>query len=867
MVDGTLIFDTKIDSSGIKNSTQKLNKELNKSASGAGKLNKELKSTSKSAGKVHAEIKPLDTEIKSAANSAKKLDTNLGSIVGGSLKKIGGMMLAAFSVRQIVEFGKEAVGLASDLQEVQNVVDTAFGDMANQCEEFAKSSIKSFGMSELKAKQFSSTYMAMGKGSGLEAQKAADMALGATARIGDIASFYNKSFEEADTMMKSIWTGETESLKRIGVVMTEVNLQQHAHTQGIKKSYSEMTQAEKIALRYSYVMEQTALAQGDFEKTSGSWANQTRILKENFDSIKASLGTAFIQTLTPVVQMLNGLVGSLQTVADKVKEITAEMFGEQQLLDTGAGAEAEAIAEMTNAQDDYTGAIEETTKAQDRQLAGFDKLNKLSDNKNASNASAEIDIAQSASKVKSTNEEIQKTDSSLKALKDRLKNFFAPFLSEFAPLKSRFKNLGDSFKNLFSKVENPLKKWFSEDFSALIASLGGTLGILLFGHLDTALLMFQGAFDELFAPIITGLLTDFLPVITDVLTQASDLAGKVFGDIKQYVDDVFVGAILPVYKVVSTVITDLFVTLKELWEEYGEQIFNELEESWNGLIEILDIVWAELEPFIQWVCDEATALWTEHLQPVFKELGAFFAEVWVMLNNLWQNCLQPFVAFIVEKALPPIKKALERLWNIVKPIITGGIDGIKAVITTAKGLVQFLSGVFSGDLEKTLGGLKTMFSSWFNSITNVIELFINPIIAAIENFINNCIDGINLLLAPLEKLNGLEVFGKPINVQQIDNVTLKRVSIPKLATGTVVPANYGQFLSILGDNTREPEVVSPLSTMKQAVAEVLAEMGFNVEVINHLYLDSDEVTDVFIKKHNKIVKTTGKTPLKGVKAT
>lgn len=865
MADGTLIFDTKIDDSGAKAEIKQFQKEFNKSASGADKLNKELKNTAKSASKAHADIKPLDNEIDKAAKSAKKLDGNLSGIVGGSLKKIGGMMIAAFSVGQVVELGKEAVGLASDLQEVQNVVDTAFGDMANQCEEFAKSSIESFGMSELKAKQFSSTYMAMGKGSGLEAQKAADMALGAAARIGDIASFYNKSFEEADTMMKSIWTGETESLKQIGVVMTEVNLQQHAHTQGIKKSYSEMTQAEKIALRYSYVMEQTALAQGDFKKTSGSWANQTRMLKENFDSIKASLGTAFIQTLTPVVKMLNSLVISLQTVADKVKEITADLFGEQKLPDSGAGEEAAAIAEMANAQEDYNGALEKTSKEQERQLAGFDKLNKLSDKQDATNAN--IDIPTQTQQVQSSNKEIEETESKLSSLKDTLNNFFGPFLAEFAPLKNRFKELGESFKNLFSGVKNPLKEWFNEDFSALTQSLSSSIGAILAGSLDSVLLVIQGTFDELLTPIITGWVKDYLPVITDVATKTSDFLGKAFKDVKRIFDNVFTGGILPVFNLVSNVVTGVFKTIKELWDEYGAEIFAELEESWDGVIENIDTLWAELEPFVQWVTEELGTLWTEHLQPLFKELGALIAELWVGLNNMWQNLLQPVFNWLIKTVLPPLKTAFQRAWNIIKPILTGIINLFKGIIKVAKGVVQFFSGLFSTDLDKAFEGIKSIFSGFVDGLGGIFTAIANPLIAFVENFINNIIDGINLVLVPLEKLNGTEILGKKINVHRIEPVVLDRIPMPKLATGTVVPANYGEFAAILGDNKREPEIVSPLSVMKQAVAEVLAEMGIEVIVDNHLFLDSDEVTNVFVKKHNQIVRKTGKTPLKGVKAT
>ena len=221
-------------------------------------------------------IKGVKQQIGGVENTVSQFSQK----ITGIFSKIGKMAVAAFGTKALVSFGKEAVSLASDLQEVQNVVDTAFGGMSSQVEAWSKTTIEKFGMSELAAKQTASTYMAMSKGLGLAGQQAANMAMQAAERTGDIASFYNMSQSEADTLIKSIWTGETESLKRIGVVMTQTNLDAYALANGFGKTTDAMTQAEQVQLRYKYVMEQTNLAAGDFQKTSGSWANQTRILSE-----------------------------------------------------------------------------------------------------------------------------------------------------------------------------------------------------------------------------------------------------------------------------------------------------------------------------------------------------------------------------------------------------------------------------------------------------------------------------------------------------------------------------------------------------------------------------------------------------------
>ena len=162
--DGSIMIETKVDSSGVQK--------------GIGSINKQ----------------------------AKTMKTSFAGI--------GKAVTAAFAVKVLVDFGKQAVSLASDLQEVQNVVDVAFGDMADKVEEFAKTSIETMGISELTAKRTASTYMAMGKGMGLAAQDAFNMSLGLTQLSADMASFYNISQERADIALKAVYTGETEVLKQ-----------------------------------------------------------------------------------------------------------------------------------------------------------------------------------------------------------------------------------------------------------------------------------------------------------------------------------------------------------------------------------------------------------------------------------------------------------------------------------------------------------------------------------------------------------------------------------------------------------------------------------------------------------------------------
>ena len=261
--------------------------------------------------------------------------------------------------------------MASDLEEVQNVVDVSFGSMADQVEAFANTAVRSYGMSALTAKQMASTFMAMSNGMGIAQEAGKNMSLQLTALAGDMASFYNVEQNIAQTALNSVFTGETESLKKFGIVLTETNLQAFALSQGIKKSYQSMSQAEKVALRYNYVLNATKNAQGDFARTSGSWANQIRILKEQWSQFLGILGKGLIQILTPMVKALNQMLASLISIGNAITKIFGGKTTNNMAttIKDSAGSAGDLDAGL--------GDANESAKKLSRTIAGFDELNVL----------------------------------------------------------------------------------------------------------------------------------------------------------------------------------------------------------------------------------------------------------------------------------------------------------------------------------------------------------------------------------------------------------------------------------------------------------------------------------------------------------
>ena len=339
--------------------------------------------------KVTLDDSALPQQVRQSAQQAQKGFAGLESAAG----KLMGALGAAFAVDRIINFGASCINVASDLQEVQNVVDTAFGSMASLVDQWASKSITNFGMSELSAKETAGTYMSMATAMGAAQDVAANMAMTLAGLSGDVASFFNLDQETAAYKLRSVFTGETEALKDLGIVMSQTNLEAWAMANGFDQAYSSMSSAQQLAVRYGFVMDSLSLAQGDFAKTSQNWANQVRILQEQWSQLQAIIGSGLISALTPALQSLNNVLSSLVSGAQLLSQAFASVFGSEGgvqattatvsgLSDAAAGYSAIGSA-AGDAAKSVSGAGAAAAAAK-RQLMGFDKITKLSDTSSGS---------------------------------------------------------------------------------------------------------------------------------------------------------------------------------------------------------------------------------------------------------------------------------------------------------------------------------------------------------------------------------------------------------------------------------------------------------------------------------------------------
>lgn len=328
-----------------------------------------LAKTGASSGRAATSLGKSLNIFSGSANKAKSSSFSLAAAFG-KLYASYWLLFRAFSKI------KDAIDISSSLTEVENVVRTTFGNYEKLIQDFSKTSIQDFGMSELTAKQVASRFQAMGTAMGFSQGKMADMSLQLTKLTADMASFYDMEQSDVARNLQAVFTGETEPLRKYGLDLTQATLKEWAMKQGLDADISSMTQAEKTMLRYQYVMANTAAAQGDFARTSDTWANQVRILKQSFEQLAAIIGGALINAFKPFVRTLNAVMQKVIAFATTVTNALGSIFGWKFEISSGGLADDWSDAAGSAADiADSTGQAAKNVEKMNKGLRAFDELN------------------------------------------------------------------------------------------------------------------------------------------------------------------------------------------------------------------------------------------------------------------------------------------------------------------------------------------------------------------------------------------------------------------------------------------------------------------------------------------------------------
>lgn len=428
-------FDVMKTAPKISENTIRMTEALANLANAGGKVNSATNSISSAFSK-------LSSATSSLGNIVSKTSSIIGTGVKGIIgwfQRLGnsssGIKTASFNlgnllktaigfkaIRGLANLGKSAIGFGSAITEIENVVDVSFGSMADEAYKFASTAKEQFGLSELAAKTYSGTMMAMLKSSGVAQNAASDMSITLAGLAGDMASFFNLDTDVAFQKIRAGISGEIEPLRQLGINMSVANMEAYALSQGITTSYNAMTQAEKATIRYNYLMSVTSDMQGDFARTSGTWANQVRLLTLNFQSLSAVIGQGVIAGILPAIQAINALMSKLMQAANVFRNFMYVLMGKKlKGSQSGVSDIVSNLGGIETAGDDASSGLDDATSSAKKlkkalSVLPFDQLNQLTDNSdNSGTASKSLgsglgDLADSFAGIQDSLDEVLTVD-------------------------------------------------------------------------------------------------------------------------------------------------------------------------------------------------------------------------------------------------------------------------------------------------------------------------------------------------------------------------------------------------------------------------------------------------------------------------
>lgn len=468
-----------------------------------------LANLSQQGAKVGSASRSLITGFSNTTKSIKRTRSGFR----GLASTIGKFYATYWMVMRAVGKIGSAVDLASQLTEVQNVVDTTFGDMASKVDDFTKTSIQDFGMSELTVKQISSRFQALGTSIGISSEQVAngtavankalmsqnntlykttdsmaDMSLNLTRLAGDMASFYDVDQADVAKSLQSIFSGTIAPLRKYGLDLTQATLSEWAMKNGLDANIKSMTQAEKVLLRYNYVMANTQAAQGDFAKTANTWANSVRVLKQEFQAWGSIIGSVVINALKPFVQALNKVMLKVISFTRTVADALGAIFG-WTIEISGRGATADGMEDIADGVGDIgDNADSSNKKAQKlkKTLLSIDEIHALDDNSDSGSGGGSGSGGSGGGGAGGgVDSSLKKTDGLLEKYKSSIKDLYSLGKYIGDALASAMESI--DWKKIYQKADN-FGKGLADFLNGLISPrLFYDLGATIAGSLNTAL--------------------------------------------------------------------------------------------------------------------------------------------------------------------------------------------------------------------------------------------------------------------------------------------------------------------------------------------------------------------------------------------
>lgn len=847
MADGSLKFDTKIDTEGFEKGAASLKDRLNGVVS---TLNQSGTKISQTFNNASSTVMRVENSLRTTEQAMMKLQAEMDEFAN--------KQVPTEEYNEIKKQLDETTAKYDALKEKQERFLATGGDTGSQTYKNMQYDLEQLKNTIAYAKGEMDDLVESGKAFtlGKDTSQYAEM----QSKYQDLsakADIYRQKLKELNGQQKKA----SASAKNMGNSMKQAN----KSTIPLTKSILKLSNMFKLMILRSAMRAAINAVKEGFQNLAqySTQANKDMsTLKTSMLTLKNSFAAAFAPILTAVTPAIKTLIDYLSQALSVVGQFFAVLF-------TGATT----FTKAKEAQVDYAKSLGKTAKEADKALSPIDKLNTVTDSQSGGGSGTP-----SAQDMFETVEIDPKIVSIASTITDGVKSSFENMLNWFSEtfgptfsniwvgLQTPINNFKTIVSNVWADIQSlwqPFLDYLSGYFVPFLQQYFSFIGEVVTGLFDTFNTIFNDIWNLAIYPILQSILTYILPVLTELGTEFYSLMSQVFNDVKDIFDMLWKDVAEPVLEFFAKVWTDIADIMREFWEKWGKPIFDGLREAWRNTVDVFKTLWnTTLKPIWDTFMKVVDKLWTEHLKPLLANFMDFVGELANGALEIYNKFIAPVVKWFVEKFGPPISKAISYIIDVVGDFLGGIIDAASKIIDALKGIVDFIVGVFTGDWSRAWEGIKDTFKGIWDAMVGIVKAPVNLIIDIINGLMSGVVSGINTVIKALNSLSfdvpdwvpvlGGKTFG--FNLK-----TLTAPKIPKLATGTVVPKNYGEFLAILGDNKREAEVVSPLSTIEKAMENVIKKYGgAGISTINlNLYLSGKQIHSEIVKVDREYKKQTG----------
>ncbi|QIB68620.1 hypothetical protein Ami103574_04485 [Aminipila butyrica] len=780
-------------------------------------------------------LKVAGTGIKKGLDQTQKRLASFQSNISRSLK-VAGAVLGGLAVGKLV---KDSTAMAMGVESAIDNIGRNMGSSSAAFNKWAETQSKAFGMAKADAYKYGSTFSNLLSSFSGSTKQTADSTQELMKAAAVISSKTGRSYEDTAERIRSGMLGSTEAIEDLGVY---TNVSMIESTDAFKKfangkSWAQLDFQVQQQIRLAAILEQTYARYGD--TLADTTQTRQAMFIASLKNIQLNLGQAFLPIYNAVLPVLTALSNKIEAVTSKLKYFTQAIFGKAVAGPVAKTEEqAAAIAGVGDAAETAGKKAAAAGKKAKGSVAGFDEINSLadpSDSSGSGESSSGAAIAEPVTDIEVGEDTSVSSDfeSAISAMKNRIgeiKSYIdtylaPPFQEAIELIKPKIGEFQSILAGVWADIGAhgaPLKNWFMSDFTPFLQNVIKSMGIVVSGLFDSFNMVFSDIWKRAVYPTLTNFISVGLPVLTDFLNKAVSLFTVLFEEVKKIFDMIWSEAVAPALSLVTKIWIDTVNVIAATWNEYGNPIFEGIKTAFTLVGELLRTVWeTTLKPVFDTFMETVDWLWSKHLKPLLSNVTSLVAEFIVCALKIINEFILPLVKEFVERFGPPIAVVFGTIVSVLGTFLAVAADVIGAVITVLKGLIQFITGVLTGDWSKAWEGIVNIFKGIFEGIGGIVHGVVNIVIDLINGMIQAVTVGLNYVI---DKLNSIQISipdwvpdigGRTFGIN-IDKITAP--TIPKLAKGGIT---NGPTLAMIGDNPGGREVVSPLDDLTNMIASAV----------------------------------------------